>query len=56
MTLNDWIDVNLKLLCGRTLRVIDSNTRKGIGDMMMFYMDKEVKSVKVTSKFIFVFI
>ena len=56
MTLNDWIDANMNLIYGRTIRVIDSATRKGIGDMMMFYMDRPVKGYKVTSKFLFIFI
>ena len=56
MTVNDWIDANMNLVYGKTIRIIDSITRKGVGDMMMFYMDKEVKSFKATEKFLFIFI
>lgn len=56
MTVNDWIDKNTKLIYGRTIRIIDSATHKGVGDMLMFYMDKPVKGYKVTSKFLFIFI
>lgn len=56
MTVNTWIDENTKLLYRRTIRAIDSTTRKGVGDMLMFYMDREVKGFKVTHKFIFIFI
>ena len=38
MTVNDWIDAHMNLVYGRTIRLIDVNTRKGVGDMMMFYM------------------
>ena len=30
MTVNDWIDENTKLLYGRTIRAIDSTTRRGL--------------------------
>ena len=56
MTVNDWIDANMKLVYGRTIRLIDVNTRKGVGDMMMFYMDREIKGFKATKKFLFIFI
>lgn len=55
-TVNDWIDENMNLIYGRTIRLIDSKTRQGIGDMMMFYMDRPVKGYKVTKKFLFIFI
>lgn len=56
MTVNEWIDKNTKLLHGKSIRIIDIATRKGVGDMMIFYMDKEIKSYKVTNKFLFIFI
>ena len=55
-TVSDWIDENMNLVYGRTIRLIDSKTRQGVGDMMMFYMDRPVKSYKVTKKFLFIFI
>ena len=56
MTVNNWIDAHMKLVYGRTIRIIDVATRKGVGDMLMLYMDKEVKSYKVTDKYLFIFI
>ena len=56
MTVNDWIDAHTKFLYGRTIRVIDATSRKGVGDMLMFYMDRPVKGYKVTKKFLFIFI
>ena len=56
MTVNQWIDENMKTVYGHTIRLIDSNTKKGIGDMMLMYMDREVKNIKLTSRFLFIFI
>ena len=56
MTVNTWIDNNMKLIYGRPIRIINSVTRKGVGDMILLYMDREVKRYKITSKFTFIFI
>ncbi len=56
MTVNQWIDENMKTVYGHTIRLIDSKTRKGIGDMMFMYMDREVKRVNITKRFLFIFI
>ena len=55
-TVNTWIDDNMKNIYGKRIRIIDSQTRKGVGDMMMMYFDREVKGIKITSQFIFIFI
>ena len=56
MTVNQWIDENMKLLHNRRIRLLDSVNHIGYTDKMLAYMDKEVKATKVTSKFVFVFI
>ena len=56
MTVNQWIDENMKTVYGHTIRLIDSKTRKGVGDLMFMYIDKEVKNIKLTSKFLFIFV
>ena len=56
MTVNTWIDENMNKVYGHRIRIIDSVTRKGVGDMLMLYMDKNVKDTKITPKFIFIFI
>ncbi len=56
MTVNQWIDENMKTVYGHTIRLIDSKTHKGVGDLMFMYMDREVKNVKLTSRFLFIFI
>ena len=56
MTVNQWIDENIKLLRNRKIRLLDKETHVGYTDKMMAYMGAEVKGTKVTSKFIFIFI
>ena len=56
MTVNQWIDENMKTVYGHTIRLIDSNTHKGVGDMLILYMNREVKKIKLTNKFLFIFI
>ena len=56
MTINDWLDINMNLLYGKKVRVINAETHKGVGDMMILYMDKPVRGFKVTDKFLFIFI
>ena len=56
MTVNTWIDENMNKIYGHRIRIIDSVTHKGVGDMLILYMDKDVKGTKVTSNFIFIFI
>ena len=56
MTVNQWIDENMKTVYGHTIRLIDSKTKKGIGDMMLMYIDREVQNVKITSRWIFIYI
>ena len=56
MTVNQWIDENMKTVYGHTIRLIDSETKKGVGDMMFMYMDRKVQNVKITSRWIFIFI
>ena len=56
MTVERWIDTNTDKLYGHRIRIIKADTHKGVGDMMMFYFDYIVKNVKITSKYIFIFI
>lgn len=56
MTVNTWIDKNMNRIYGHRIRIIDSVTHKGVGDMLMLYMDREIKDIKITLNFIFIFI
>lgn len=56
MTVNQWIDENIKLLHNRKIRLLDKETHVGYTEKMLAYMGAEVKETKVTSKFIFIFI
>lgn len=56
ITVNDWIDTHIEQIYGRKIRIIDAETHKGVGDMLIFYMDKKVKAVKMTTRFLFIFI
>jgi hypothetical protein len=56
MTVNTWIDENMGHLYGKKIRIIDTATGKGVGDMLMFYMDKVVKDTKITTRFVFIFV
>lgn len=56
ITVNDWIDTHMEYVHGRKIRIIDAETCKGVGDMLILYMDKKVKAVKITTKFLFIFI
>ena len=56
LTVNQWIDENMKTMYGRQLRLLSYVTHKGIGDNYLPYLDCTVLAVKVTSKFVFIFI
>lgn len=56
MTVNAWLDIHVDILKGRKVRVVESATNRGIGDMLMYYLQREVKRVKVTSKFVFLYV
>jgi len=56
MTVNQWIDENIKLLHNRKIRLLDAETHVGYTEKMLVYMGAEVKETKVTSRFIFIFI
>lgn len=56
ITVDKWIDTHMEFIYNKKIRIIDSKTNKGVGDMMIFYMDREVKNVKLTSRFLFIFI
>ena len=56
MTVNTWLDTHMEYMNGRKLRIINTDTGKGVGDMLILYMDKRVKAVKITTRFVFIFI
>lgn len=56
MTVNTWLDTHMEYMKGRKLRIINIDTGKGVGDMLMLYMNKRVKAVKITTRFVFIFI
>lgn len=56
LTVNDWIDANMKLIYGKKIRVIDTNTNKGVGDELILYMKNKVVNSKITSRFIFLYV
>lgn len=56
LTVNDWIDANMKLIYGKKIRVIDTNTNKGVGDELILYMKNKVVNSKITSRFVFLYV
>lgn len=56
LTVNDWIDANMKLVYGKKVRVIDTNTNKGVGDELILYMRNKVVNSKITSRFVFLYV
>lgn len=53
---NDWIDANTKIIGGKRIRVIETSTGRGVGDKMIFYMNRNVVNHKITSRFIFLYV
>ena len=56
LTVNDWIDANMKLVYGKKIRVIDTDTNKGVGDELILYMKNKVVNSKITSRFVFLYV
>lgn len=56
LTVNDWIDANMKLIYRKKIRVIDTNTNKGVGDELILYMKNKVVNSKITSRFVFLYV
>lgn len=56
MTVSTWLDTHMEYVKGRKLRIISTITWKGVGDTYMLYMDRKVKAVKITTKFLFLYI
>ena len=54
MTVKDYVYTRSKELYGRPMRILDKN-HKYIGQWWLF-PDYEVKEVKVTTKYIFIFV
>lgn len=56
ITVNTWLDTHMEYLYGRKLRIINADTGKGVGDMLLLYMGNKVRAVKITKKFLFIFV
>ena len=56
MTVNQWIDENTNICSHKIIRMIDKDTHKGLGCHWIVFKDCEVNSIKITSKFIFIFV
>lgn len=56
LTVNDWIDANMKLVYGKKIRVINTHTNKGVGDELILYMKNKVVNSKITSRFVFLYV
>jgi len=56
MTVNQWIDENINIYPHKIIRMIDKDTHKGCGCHWIVFKDCEVNSIKITSKFIFIFV
>ena len=56
ITVNAWLDTHMECMKGRKLRIISTTTWKGVGDMYILYMDRKVKAVKITTRYVFLFI
>ena len=56
MTVNQWIAKNVNMYPHKSIRIIDKDTHKGWGCHWLVFKDYEINHVKITSKFIFIFI
>ena len=56
MTVQQWINENINMYPRKIIRMIDKNTHKGFGCHWIVFKDCEINHVKITSKFIFIFI
>lgn len=56
MTVNQWINENANIYPHKSIRMIDKNTHKGYGCHWIVFKDCEIDHVKITSKFLFIFI
>jgi hypothetical protein len=56
MTVDKYLDEHLNLLKNRHIRLLDRDTCIGYTDKMIAYLNCEVKSVKITTNFIILFI
>lgn len=56
MTVQSWIDTYKDMYPRKIIRIIDSTTGKGTGCHWITYKDWTYKKIKITSKWIFIFI
>lgn len=56
MTVNQWIGENISIYLDKSVRMINKNTHKGYGQHWIMFKDREIDHVKITSKFIFIFV
>ena len=56
MTVNRWLDANIRTIYGKKVRLIDYRTRKGITDKLLIFMENPVQDAKITSRFVFIFV
>jgi hypothetical protein len=56
MTVNAWLDLHMDLLRGRKIRLIEQETNRSVTDLLMYYLQRDVIKVKLTSKFIFLYV
>ena len=55
MTIKFFLENRPSSIRGKKIRVLNSRTKKYIGHATM-YLDREIKSYKVTTKYIFIYI
>jgi hypothetical protein len=56
MNVRTWVNENKEKYPDKIIRIIDSETNKGTGTHWILFTNHEVKNVKITSQWIFLYI
>lgn len=56
MTVQEWVDTQKCAFPTKQIRIVDSRTNKGTGTHWIIYRNFEVKNVKITKEWIFLYI
>ena len=54
--MREWVDKNKTHLPHRTIRMMDYASQRGLGLHWLEYADDEIKKLKITDRWIFIFI
>lgn len=56
MNVRTWVDLNKNKYPFKNIRMMDYETKKGLGVHWIVYTDFEVKKAKITSQYIFLYV